>query len=196
MEHEDNSSRDECRCGKTASFGNPKNRRRVSCKDCKQPDHINLAVRLCHCGKQAIFGDPITLAKETCEDHKLPGYISLTHVKKPELICHYNGCDKYASFSLPGNKPLYCSKHKLRSHINVRTKKCYCGKPASFGLLPNNKLTCRDHKLNGYVRLGGKKCPCGNTPSYGPPGGVRVACAKCRLPEHVNIHDWRIKHLN
>ena len=38
--------------------------------------------------------------------------------------CQHNGCHKYSTFSLKGNKPIYCGVHRLNGMIDVRNPIC------------------------------------------------------------------------
>lgn len=69
-------------------------------------------------------------------------------------ICQHEGCEKSASFNLPGGSPRFCLNHKDERMINVKPKKCQhedCMINASFALPGQKARFCSSHSEYGMI---------------------------------------------
>lgn len=102
-------------------------------------------------------------------------------------------CGTIANYSLIGEKPLYCFKHKLHNMSDVVNKKCIendCIKNPTFGLIWKKPEYCVKHKLENMVDVVHKKCikvDCTSLPSYGLSGKKPEYCAPYKLEDMVDL---------
>ena len=105
-------------------------------------------------------------------------------------ICKYfndkgDRCKTCAYFNIPGEKPLYCAKHKKEDMIDVIHKKCIeedCKKQPYFNLPGEKALYCAKHKKKGMEDVVNKKCieeDCKTRSNFNIPGAKQALyCAK------------------
>ena len=90
--------------------------------------------------------------------------------------CVFGKCETYANFGYPGERPTYCSAHKLAKMVNVAHKRCAaeeCMTLPSFGLPGHPPSYCAVHKLAKMVNVTAKRCAaedCMTVPNFGHPG--------------------------
>jgi hypothetical protein len=112
--------------------------------------------------------------------------INVVQKKCKELGCNITPC-----FNYKGEKPLYCSSHKLPGMINVVNKKCEeldCYIRPSFNYSGEDGRYCFRHALPGMVNVTLKKCHmlgCKHKPLF---GYHKVQyCNKHKLDDMINI---------
>lgn len=65
---------------------------------------------------------------------------------------------RYATYNIPGGKPMFCSDHKTKQMINTRSKKCEkqgCSTVCPTFNIPGKKtgIRCKKHILDGMVNV-------------------------------------------
>lgn len=111
--------------------------------------------------------------------------------------CKDKNCNKYASFNIKGQQPVYCLQHKSDEMINVVSKKCIideCGKLSIFNF-PNESfgIYCVQHKLNGMINVKDKTCinkNCKKQPYFNYPNQSKgIYCKDHKLEGMVNVKE-------
>lgn len=111
-------------------------------------------------------------------------------------ICRHAGCTTHRSFGSSTDKvALYCAKHKLPEHVDVKNKTCLyagCKTGPTYGSINDGiALYCAKHKQPEHVDVKSKTCShagCKTRPTYGFIGdGIALYCVSHKLPEHVDV---------
>ena len=102
-----------------------------------------------------------------CKEHQQDGMIDVRNIN-----CQHDGCNTRANYSVKGNPPQFCSKHKLASMCSRQS--CIFGdcKITSNYNYPTETTAryCTTHKLDGMVNIRIRVCKhagCGKCASFG-----------------------------
>ena len=94
-------------------------------------------------------------------------------------------CKTHAYFNIPGEKPLYCAKHRKEGMEDVLNKKCIeidCKKIPYFNIPGEKPLYCAKHRKEGMEDVKHKTCiekDCKIRPNFNIPGEKEgIYCAK------------------
>ena len=133
------------------------------------------------CKKRAYYARKIGQKAKYCSIHgRELGYINV-HSKR----CAQEGCMiQNPNFGPPGEKGIYCSKHKKSDHVDVNHKKCKvdnCTRRPGFGNPGGKALYCSFHGTElGCINVTNKTCAsagCTKQTSYGKENGTPKYCA-------------------
>lgn len=98
-------------------------------------------------------------------------------------------CGKYASFNIPGEIPICCSKCKTVDMVDVIHNKCPCGKQPIYNMQGEKVgVCCKGCKTDGMIDVKNEKCPCGNRPNFNVPEQKKgVCCSKCKTDVMMDV---------
>ena len=175
---------------KTPSFNLPNQKKALYCKDCKQPDMIDIKNPKCvNCNiTRPYFNLPNQKKALYCGDCKKTGMIN---VKSPKCLkCNL----KQPYFNLPNQKKaLYCGDCKNPDMINVKDRKCLkCNIKRPGFNLPNQKkaLYCFDCKEPDMIDIKNPKCITCNIkqPLFNLPDQKKALyCGDCKKDGMIDI---------
>lgn len=176
---------------KQAVFGYEKGNPLRCFKD-KDDDMIDVQSKMCDkCDKlRATFGRFIDHPAEFCKECAPEGYIDVKNRK-----CQEPNCTRQPRFGNVGERPVFCSKHKTSSMINLIDRLCSyqknnlkCTSRVSWGLPGKSPDTCVCHKKDGYVFQPRATCffkACSNIPVYGIE--TPLHCEVHKTSEEINL---------
>jgi len=148
-------------CNTFASF-NFANLSAHFCLKHKTEKMVNVRTRLCNvdkCFNRAYYNfrnNKSCRVGGYCIDHREAGMVNIF-----TKHCKATNCYNIPYFNyLHGQKPIYCTFHKLSNMIDVKNKTCVsCSSRASFNIIGETPAKyCAKHKTEGMVHLYAKKC--------------------------------------
>lgn len=129
-----------------------------------------------------------------CKRHKRDDMVIASYSS-----CHYEECDKNASFAYPGkprSEGFFCKEHAPEGTIGIKGVFCIakdmngtkCTRQATKNFEGKKNQFCSEHAMEGMKDTKHKKCFCGYSlgPQYAFPGSDKAThCAKCK--EHFMV---------
>ena len=171
-------------CKVTAIFG-LRGGRATRCAKHKLSAFVDVKNRRCEykdCERSPSYGPSGTKKPLTCKVHSEKDWILVT-----KRYCQQPHCCNLATFGVVGRQPLACADHKLSTHTNVVSKKCFfdgCLKLPTFGP-KKTAIACRLHCQAGWKDVVSQMCRqtgCEIHASYGLVKGKALYCSKHRGP--------------
>jgi hypothetical protein len=138
---------------------------------------------ICICGRSASCGyhnSPVRF----CGKCRKPG---MTNIVSPR--CMKEGCDIFASFSLPGERPLFCKKHSEPGMIHVNGRSCNkCFRRAYYNFEgQKNPLFCKFHSESQMIRWY-------SASKASSSSKAQIFYTNVKLNPDGTVADWGISH--
>ena len=172
-------------CTITGSFGYPGESNKY-CRKHMQSGMIQLSSKLCQhngCGKVASYG--LGGKRSFCTSHKQPDMVLIGKKR-----CEHNTCNKLPHFAFIGEKPRFCSEHKLENMQNVCKTICtMCSGTAIFGVRGEQATRCKAHKTPDMISFDSKTCAFEGCTKYASFGinGQRQYCHTHKSEDMVQL---------
>lgn len=117
--------------------------------------------------------------------------------------CEYTSCDKYPTFGMHGERPRFCTTHKLVGMINLKKKPCEhdgCMTIPFFGRVGDRPRYCKLHKEIDMVDVVTKRCQSEGclikNPNFDRIGGNGSYCVSHKGEGMVDVRTKKCKYQN
>ena len=113
--------------------------------------------------------------------------------------CKQDECVIHPTFGYQGQRPLFCSSHRLEGMLDVISKICQndgCNKNAAYGYEKGQRKYCATHRLEGMLDVKNKRCrsdQCNKQPVYGFEMGKPEYCAIHHLEGMLDVKNKRCR---
>jgi hypothetical protein len=107
--------------------------------------------------------------------------------------CERDGCGKWPTYGLIGERSRFCLAHKTEGMVDVKNRRCEqsgCEKRPTYGFEGERPRFCLAHKSQGMSDVRNRRCTvagCSKRPTYGLLGGKSLVCLTHKEKNMVDV---------